>query len=915
MLRVLVTAIGIAIAVVCALLAQHPADPWQVPAWVVAASLLAIGVAAVVFPDPLASKVEKVQASLVGARSVLLPVGLLVVPTLVAVWLWSREPFTVNHAFVMGSSTWAALLWIAGMVAGLLAAWPTPFPRSWSWLRKERVLWLVLEALAILVIFDVAAGLRLYHLATLPEGVWFDEVDFANSAQLLRSMPFQPFGAFNVGHNPSLYFYVLAFLLKVGGMSIAMARLTAALFGLLAVLAVYGLGRRVGGPALGLCAAALLAIAQWAIDFSRFGMSNIAAPAMIGAGFLALAMAMYRPRIFWFALSGVLLGLSLLTYAGGFLAGACVAILVVGIRLLTDRAFRRAAWPAALFLPLGLLVGAAPFLTALGLDRSYTLDRESTVSLFTEYTAWPDRISALLHNLRLHLLMFTVAGDNNGRHNLSGAPMLDTVTGACLLLGLGICLRRLYHWFYLLLVCWLGASMLGGILSLDFEAPQGARTVGAVAPIALIAALPLALLARGVWLGLPRLAGNPASWRAQAETVAPGSRMLQGGRQQFLAVALAAVVVCVPLGVAYARNTHQYFVEQAASMISWSAMDGLQAIMGREAAALQQQGYTVRIDPSLAGDPIVQFASGGLNPPPFDAGVPVELPVPTGGLALLIPATSQNVLDYVRQSFPTVQVLPLAPAFDHTQTQAYALIVRPADVAASLGVTAQFGTAGSIEQHVQGPIAWPAGSGPRSTVTIRGTLLLTTAQAWRPVAFRVDGAPNATLSIDGQAWTGATPALLLGAGNHQVVVQAQGRAAARLTLEWNAALGPSSLLNAQGWAALPPMALAAPTLPTGGLLGLYYSGPTIGTAPALARVDQTIYAYYQTPPTGGNFPFAARWLGTVRIAQRGTYTFRLDSVGPGTLFIDGQPVVSSSGTPAIGSVALNAGKHRIELDY
>src|SRR5207248_1526334 len=145
-------------------------------------------------------------------------------------------------------------------------------------------------------------------------------------------------------------------------------RLSSALFGLVAVLAVYLIGRRVGGTSYGICAAALLALSTWAIDFSRFGMSNIAAPATLSVAFLFLCVAMQRPRAFWYALSGVALGLSLLTYAGGFIAGSLVAFTVVTLRLLTDAEYRRRSWPSVLLLPLGLVVGAALLITSLQLD-------------------------------------------------------------------------------------------------------------------------------------------------------------------------------------------------------------------------------------------------------------------------------------------------------------------------------------------------------------------------------------------------------------------------------------------------------------------------------------------------------------------------------------------------------------------
>lgn len=901
-------AIGI-VAVVCALLAQHPSDPTTVPASVIAASLVAILAAAVALPDPTVAKTTTVIGVPEDAREHAILVGLLAAPALVAVLIWSREPFSVNHAFVNASSSWGALLWAAGMIGALIAGWPVrmrrplALPANWPWL--------LAEILVLIAIFDVAAALRLYHLSAIPEGVWFDEVDFANSAQLLRQMPFQPFGAFNVGHNPSLYFYAMALLLKLGGMTIAAVRLTSVLFGLLAVLAVYGIGRKVGGPALGLTAAAFLAIGQWAVDFSRFGMSNIAAPATIALGFLTLGIAMYRPRAFWFALAGVILGLSLLTYAGGFLAGGGVAFLVVAVRLAIDPSFRRAAWPRVLFLPLGLLVGAAPFLTALWLDPDYTLARERTVSIFTEYSDRAAQIAAIKANLRAHLLMFTVAGDRNGRHNLPGAPMLDAVTGACFLLGLGISLRRLHRWFYLLLLCWLGASMLGGILSLDFEAPQGARTVGAVAPIALIAALPLAALARLIWGGVRAL---PVLLAARADHSAGDARPRAPSWLPAVATGAAALAVCVPLSVAYSRNTDQYFVRQPADMGAWSAMEGQQAIIGREAAVLAGQGYAVRIMPSMAGDSSVTFTANGLAIPPFDTGVPVTLPVPPGGLALLIPVDYPDMLDFVHRSYPTAPIVPLTPDTNRTLIEASAVLIRPQDAAQNQGATATID--GVQHDHLLGPLPWPAHAGLAGRATIRATLLLPSAEAWRPFALRVTGARRATITLDGQRWTGATHSLLLGAGNHQLSVQASGSDGPQLAIEWSPIASPAGPPTS-GWSALPTMMLGAPSMPTGGLLGLYGSGIAFGPRPDLARVDQTVDTYYQTAPVGSNFPFVARWLGTLAAPRGGVYSFKLNSTGPSQLAIDGHPVVATiaNGTDAIGQVPLTAGPHTIRVDY
>ncbi len=109
----------------------------------------------------------------------------------------------------------------------------------------------------------------------------------------------------------------------------------------------------------------------------------------------------------------------------------------------------------------------------------------------------------------------------------------------------------------------------------------------------------------------------------------------------------------------------------------------------------------------------------------------------------------------------------------------------------------------------------------------------------------------------------------------------------------------------------------SPNVPTGGLLGLYYPGPTIEGAPVLERVDQTVDTYYQTPPPNTQFPFSARWLGTLNAATGGLYQFALDSTGPSRLYIDGALVVAGGpGASATTATAtLRPGLHLIRVDY
>ena len=159
---------------------------------------------------------------------------------------------------------------------------------------------------------------------------------------------------------------------------------------------------------------------------------------------------------------------------------------------------------------------------------------------------------ALGENIRKHLLMFNWRGDPNGRHNLPGAPMLDTLVAVLMVLGVAYSLRRVLEPRYALLLLWLAFTLLGGILSLDFESPQSHRANGALTAAYLLAVVPLAVLLR--------------AWR------------LSGGRYYPRAV-LAPLALALAL-VGYA-NYQTYFVAQANDFAVWNAFSTPETIAAR----------------------------------------------------------------------------------------------------------------------------------------------------------------------------------------------------------------------------------------------------------------------------------------------------------------------------------------------
>jgi 4-amino-4-deoxy-L-arabinose transferase-like glycosyltransferase len=184
-------------------------------------------------------------------------------------------------------------------------ATPPRASRSWALSRREAVPLLIVLALTL------AGGvLRRYHLGQ--QGLWFDEADLVIRAR-------EPLGNLlgnfvQPGENGPLYTLGLALWMKIFGTSEIAVRLPAAIAGTLAIPAMYGLGRALRGPRLGVIAAALLAVSPYAHWYAQDAkMYSLVVLLTIVATWLLL-VAVRRGGAAWVAY-GVIVALALGTHA------------------------------------------------------------------------------------------------------------------------------------------------------------------------------------------------------------------------------------------------------------------------------------------------------------------------------------------------------------------------------------------------------------------------------------------------------------------------------------------------------------------------------------------------------------------------------------------------------------------------
>lgn len=349
-----------------------------------------------------------------------------------------------------------------------------------------------LAALLLPVIILLAAGLRIWRLDDVPPGLWWDEGhhDWA-ALNIIEGGPRPIYFTEAFGFEP-LHIYLTALMFRLFGVHYLAARWVSALAGTLTVPALYWAAVQwtgdLGEPrarVIGLLAAATLAVLFAHVLMSRIGFEVVLVPAGSVLTLAAFGRSLRTQRTCWFALTGVLLGVTLYTYPSAR-ALPLVIITWIGTLLLIERTVLRAVGPR-----LGLLMLIAAIVyTPLGWffwrNPEWFLGRMRYVSAGVR--SGP---SSLFTGLWRTVLGLIVHGETYPRHNLPGRPLLDPIQALLFLIGLGLVLwqaRQRSHAKWLLLIpIWLLITMLPSALA--DGAPSFTRALGAAPPAALLVAI------------------------------------------------------------------------------------------------------------------------------------------------------------------------------------------------------------------------------------------------------------------------------------------------------------------------------------------------------------------------------------------------------------------------------------------
>jgi 4-amino-4-deoxy-L-arabinose transferase-like glycosyltransferase len=499
---------------------------WGVLALALAAALFAVYAPA--FPRPIvsaaASTPEAPRWPLVGLAIVL---GLVAIPG-----------FAENRYTLSGVIPWALAIVCIGVSlwpAGARVRWPSgPITVS-----------LTGPVLLVLAAIVVGAFLRLHRIHSVPLEMGCDlPLNYANVAQILRAD--YPIFFESYPGREGLFFYLAAPMSAVAGLSHTSIKVTAALIGVLSIVAVYLLGREIYDRWTGAVAALLLAISHWHIIFSRVGYRAVLAPLLVALSLLYLVRALKRGRYRDYALCALCVGLGLQSYNALMIVPVMVGLALVFSRVFRSRLTAAIEWRSIAFWVLVVLLTALPLICYVGQNPKAYIYRVATRTTAIEAPLPENLLSVWLGNAGRAAAMFNYQGDSIYLSNVPRLRQLGFVTAVFFVLGAVYSATRRpggYNW--LLWVAFAGL-MFPSTLALAFpdEVPSAVRSIGAL-PVAMLLSA-VGIRASGAWVH--------RAW--QAAMTAP-----RGGAARRVLAAILGVAIATGL-IAEAASVYPLYFQR-----------------------------------------------------------------------------------------------------------------------------------------------------------------------------------------------------------------------------------------------------------------------------------------------------------------------------------------------------------------
>jgi 4-amino-4-deoxy-L-arabinose transferase-like glycosyltransferase len=742
--------------------------------------------------------------------------------------------------------------------------------------------WQNSEIFVFIFIIILAVLVRIIRLEQIPFGFWYDEaVNGLNAVRIVQDPNYLPIflGDTNL---PAHFNYLIALSIKIFGESVFSVRFVSAIVGVLTVFVAYYTGSELFNRKMGLMFAFLFAVSRWDINWSRIGMHGVTVPFFELLSIGLLLRAIRTRKVYLYTFTGLSLGLGFLFYFPLRFFPIVIAVFLIFL-CLRKREFLKFNWPGLVLIVISALLITLPLIQFTISHPNEFFSRMQTTSIFSNKTfeqAW----QSIIQTTREHLLMFNYHGDNNGRHNLSGTPMLDPISGALFILGFAVSIRYIYKPKYFLMLCWFLLMLLPAILSLDFESPQSYRAIGSMPAVYLFAIIPIYLFSE--------LKNDRPDW---------GKNLLY----QSIIITFVLMISVV--------NISMYFNYQMKSTASWLEFSAKETIIGKKIASLGEDAVFY-INSLYFGSPTINFLTPNLNYyHVLETYESLPLRFDNNREALIILDSSQSLLfEQIKNYYPNGDFIPIKEP--NGSIILYEIYLKPKEISENQGLTVSYfnnstfsGQPTIIQTEKFLDRVWENGNPMNFPFGVEWKGLLY-AHAFGEYKFIIQNSEMSELILDNNqiVMVGNDFTVSLAKGLHSISFRTIANGG-DFEIDWQP---PNEEIQP-----LTSASLYNSSISVNGLFGQYYSNSNWEGTPSYAQIDPYINFYYHNQPIPR--PYSVEWTGFINIPDSEEISFRLESVDESMLYIDEQLIVDGgpSSSNIQKNVFLEKGKHPIRVRF
>lgn len=271
---------------------------------------------------------------------------------------------------------------------------------------------LIVEIIIFIIMILIALHLRGYQLSEIPKGIHVDEAGMAYDAYSLanfgvdRYLNYLPVYLINFGGGQSaLYAYLAAIFVNFLGITTTAIRIPAVVCNMIAIIAVYFMGRKHFGRKCAIVLTSLWIINPWNIMASRWGLDcNLLASTSIISLWLLLRAEKWYDYIF----AGMSIGITLYTYAISYLILPIFLCLIISYMLYT----RKITLKNVIIMGIPIFILAIPLMLMILVNNGIIEEINSfiTIPKLSYYRAAEISFKNILNNIFKIKVLFSADG-------------------------------------------------------------------------------------------------------------------------------------------------------------------------------------------------------------------------------------------------------------------------------------------------------------------------------------------------------------------------------------------------------------------------------------------------------------------------------------------------------------------------